>query len=142
MLRSVCNEYVFLNRLFSGLRSLMSAGIAGLMRKLTAVLSIHSYALIRFRIPIQLHRVVQTGHCGLNGHLDRLNIKDSPFCQACGVTEDVKHFIMECLRYNQGREYLKQMCTSGDQLRLYDAVIKREFYIALGDFLMSTGRTI
>ena len=85
---------------------------------------------------------IQTGHCGLNGHLNRLNIKDSPLCQSCGVTEDVKHFIMECPRYSQEREYLKQMCTNGDQLRLHDVLTKRELYMALGDFLMSTGRFI
>ena len=54
-------------------------------------------ALLRARI----------GHCGLNGHLNRINLEDSPDCEWCGQEETIAHMFLECPRHHSIRADLK-----------------------------------
>ncbi|KAF9029336.1 hypothetical protein BDZ89DRAFT_905024, partial [Hymenopellis radicata] len=38
--------------------------------------------------------LLRTSHIGLNAHLYRTRMIDSPLCQRCGVPETVTHFLM------------------------------------------------
>lgn len=50
---------------------------------------------------IQLH----TGHIGLNGHLNRINRADSPWCPHCGERnfENLTHILYICPKYREAR---------------------------------------
>lgn len=50
---------------------------------------------------------LRIGHTGLNSHLHRLNLKDSPFCPWCPNAEDtISHFLFQCPRFHSHRTIL------------------------------------
>ena len=49
---------------------------------------------------------MRIGHIELNSYLHRFNQRDSPYCM-CGLYETVKHYLLECRRYNEHRRRLK-----------------------------------
>ena len=54
-------------------------------------------AMVRLRI----------GHVGLNKHLHRFNMADSPLCEVCREQETVQHYLLTCRRYERQRIKLK-----------------------------------
>jgi ribonuclease HI len=52
---------------------------------------------------------LKTGHIGLNKHLNRINVKDSPKCPKCKCfNETVEHFLLHCKAYTQERKRLRR----------------------------------
>ena len=47
---------------------------------------------------------IRMGSSGLNDHLHKLKIIDSPFCSHCNVTETPEHYFMHCPRYSDIRK--------------------------------------
>ena len=98
---------------------------------------LHS-ALLRLRI----------GHTSLRGHLHRLNLVDSPFCQYCGAIETIAHVLLECPRYYTSRILLSASLRG---LRVpftvpgllgkdtQDPTVKRKLYRHVSVFLKRTG---
>jgi len=69
--------------------------------------------LPRLHIPIN-RRVdtaifrLKTGHCGLNNHLFRLHLTQSPTCPSCQDSpETVEHFLLHCPSYATARSILR-----------------------------------
>lgn len=54
------------------------------------------------KIVTALNRL-RLGHAGVNKHLFRFNLADSPDCEYCGVEEDIEHLLMDCEQYEQER---------------------------------------
>ena len=50
---------------------------------------------------------LRTGYVKLNEYQHKTNIAESDLCQ-CGEIESVKHYLMECELYENGRELLRQ----------------------------------
>ena len=48
---------------------------------------------------------LRSGHVGLAKYLHRFNMQDSPLCN-CGEIETVKHFLLECPRFQHNRSNL------------------------------------
>lgn len=48
---------------------------------------------------------LRTGHIGLNGHLNRINRADSPWCPHCGERnfENLTHILYICPKYREAR---------------------------------------
>lgn len=75
---------------------------------------------------------LRIGHVGVNSHLHRFEMRDSPLCAHCVIPETVEHFIMRCPKYSRARQPLKQLCTNlGIQFTL-------ENVLAFGDYPLST----
>ena len=43
---------------------------------------------------------LQTGHCRLNSHMQRIGLHDTGLCSRCNVPEDVIHYLFVCPKYN------------------------------------------
>ena len=52
---------------------------------------------------------LRIGHAGVNYHLHRFEMEDSPLCAHCKVPETIEHFIMRCPKYRNNRVPLKQL---------------------------------
>jgi hypothetical protein len=50
---------------------------------------------------------LRTGHIGLNAYLACMKIIDSPYCSSCHVPETVKHFLLQCQRFNLQQHLLR-----------------------------------
>ena len=52
----------------------------------------------------------RTGHAPLNQHLHRIGCVESPDCPHCpGVEESVKHFVLDCPKYEDARREINRM---------------------------------
>ena len=50
---------------------------------------------------------LRTGYARLNEYMNKSNIAESDMCQ-CGEIESVKHYLIECEMYENGREQLRR----------------------------------
>jgi hypothetical protein len=59
---------------------------------------------------------LRTGHCGLNGYLQRFNKVESADCEACneGQRETVEHYLLECKGFIDERERLERRVGKGN----------------------------
>ena len=81
--------------------------------------------------------------CGLGLYLKKLNLRDSDLCTTCNKTEDVSHFLLECLNHSELHKDLKNVleknkltfnvenCLTVDlcQRTIYKYIIKNELKI-------------
>ena len=93
---------------------------------------------------------LRLGHAGLNYHLNRFEMADSPLCETCRESETVTHFLLTCRRYVNQRDRLKQalnrlrilhpdICTllgGGD----HPPDVKAQIAKAVGKYIQETGR--
>lgn len=93
---------------------------------------------------------LRLGHVGLNEHLNRFNMADSPLCETCRANEDVTHFLLNCRRFNNQRNTLNQALT---RLRIrnpdistllgggeHSPEVKAQIIKAVGKYIVETGR--
>jgi len=92
---------------------------------------------------------LRMGHVGVAEHLNRFNMRESGMCVVCRVREDVKHLILECMRYRQERQLMYQQLHQIGVLPSLKNILgcgnnseKKEKKIqkALANFLTATGR--
>ena len=55
---------------------------------------------------------LRIGHVGVNSHLHRFRMSDSPLCAHCAVVDTVEHFVLHCSLYNESRNRLKDVLAS------------------------------
>lgn len=56
---------------------------------------------------------LRIGHVGLNAHLHRLRLVDSPRCKWCLYQDEtIKHYLLECYRHFSARTHLRSRLTS------------------------------
>ena len=93
---------------------------------------------------------LRLGHVGLNHHLNKFNMADSPLCETCREPETVEHFLLKCRRYSYQRTRLE---TALNRLKITNPRIstllgggehspeeKVQITKAVGKFLKETGR--
>jgi hypothetical protein len=83
---------------------------------------------------------LRTGHVGLNKHLHRIKVVDSPKCGNCKIfDESVEHYLLHCRAYKQERIAMKRRVKGGtkDIGRLLGNQSNAE---AVVDFVIETGR--
>ena len=100
------------------------------------------------QIEVAMSRL-RLGHVGLNQHLHRFNMAESPLCSTCGVPETIPHFLMACSNYSAPRARLmmvlnkmnihqvdyKILLGAGDSSTEDKTAIAK----AVGSYLRSTG---
>jgi hypothetical protein len=83
---------------------------------------------------------LKTGHIGLNKHLHRIKVVESPKCAKCkNYDESVEHFLLHCNAYRRERIAMKRRVKGGtrDIGRLLGNQYNAEAVI---DFVVETGR--
>lgn len=92
---------------------------------------------------------LRIGHAGVNAHLNRFEMSDSPLCQRCSLPETIEHFLMTCPTYQQQRSSLRETFqNSNREFSLRNVLCFGEFprgellqqLDALAIFLRNTGR--
>ena len=92
---------------------------------------------------------LRIGHSRLKAHLFRFGLTADPNCNTCGVPENTKHVLVECLRTRRERGAMllklarlgirtpttKVLLGGGD----FDLTIQHEIRKALENFLASSG---
>ena len=51
---------------------------------------------------------LRIGHTGLNHHLHRIGILQSPNCDWCGEEETIQHALFRCIRHHSARQEMYQ----------------------------------
>ena len=81
---------------------------------------------------------LRIGHVGLNKHLFRFEMADSPQCRACSVPETVEHFLLICPSYQREREKILQEFIKLDiDFSLKNVLCLGNFKVETLKFLMS-----
>lgn len=92
---------------------------------------------------------LRIGHAGVNQHLHRFKMRDSPMCDSCGIPETINHFIMECPEYLAERDIMRNLFESLDvvfsiknvlMFGEYSGNTLRLLMSSVVKFLKSTGR--
>ena len=55
---------------------------------------------------------LQTGHCKLNNHMNRIRLHSTGLCSTCSVPVDVNHFLLICPKYEHSRSVLNSHLNS------------------------------
>lgn len=78
---------------------------------------------------------IRSGHCPLNGYLNRFQAADSPACELCNQAETVDHLLLQCRRFVGLRRRLfkaaKQASTATNRAQL---LTNPSLFTALADF--------
>ena len=82
---------------------------------------------------------LRTGHCGLNGYLNRFGKKDSPYCECGYGKETVEHFLLECRRYRDQRKTLRKSI-GGSRMKVRDLLGDVKAIKHTAEYIKATGR--
>ena len=111
---------------------------------------------LRFCVPGASRRVqcvisrLRIGHVGVQTHLFRFNLSDSPLCSHCHVPETIHHFLLICPQFAAARSVLRGVLESLNVVFTLPAVlgcaemscrVRCRVLRALAGFLVSTGRS-
>ena len=93
---------------------------------------------------------LRLGHAGLNHHLNKFDMADSPLCDTCREPETITHYLLSCRRYDNQRIRLNQalnrqrifnpdICTllGGGE---YSPEVKVQIIKSVGNYIQETGR--
>jgi ribonuclease HI len=84
---------------------------------------------------------LRSGHVGLNQHLSRIKLVDSPKCPNCDTRETVEHYLLGCRRYTQARHELQiAIGRHHGQLNRRTLLATPQHTKALITYIASTGR--
>ena len=92
---------------------------------------------------------LRLGHAGVNVHLNRFEMTDSPLCSVCNTPETIEHFIMKCPAYQQARDTLRTFHTGPSMdftlknvlcFGEYPVTVLKTHLHALACYLRETGR--
>ena len=92
---------------------------------------------------------LRLGHAGLNNHLHRFGMSETPLCLTCRVPETTKHFLSDCRKYIWSR---RKMLTKLSQVGVqnpnyivllgggpYDIDVQAKIVRAMESYLSETG---
>ena len=84
---------------------------------------------------------LQSGHCRLNSHLHRIKCAVSPDCELCHCPETVRHFLIDCPKYQFYRRFLAKACrNSGTPFTMKNLLTLRNLTTHVGEFVQSCDR--
>ena len=92
---------------------------------------------------------MRLGHAGINQHLYRFELYDSPLCEICRTPETIEHFLLNCPKYDVFRRRLRATFSDGPwDFTLGNVLCFGDYPTstllkqldALSTFLMETGR--
>ena len=89
----------------------------------------------------QIHRL-QTGHCRLNSHMQRIGLHDTGLCSNCNVPEDVVHYHFVCSKYNHQRSILIKELKKLNVKFTLQILFDPKATLSLSTFLKTSGEVI
>jgi ribonuclease HI len=86
---------------------------------------------------------LKTGHCLLNSHLHRIGLHDSGFCEFCNEPETVKHYLLDCLNYQNYQEEIISYAHKYNILISIESILNNKtMYPVIYNYVIQTKRTI
>ena len=91
---------------------------------------------------IILYRL-KTGHNRLNMHLQQIGLHNSGFCDFCKEPETVKHYLLDCLKYQHLHENLIDFAMKNNINITIESLLKnRDIFPIIYDYVLKTQREI
>jgi ribonuclease HI len=86
---------------------------------------------------------LRTGHCNLNSHLHKIGLHDSGLCDFCEEPETVKHYILDCLEFQQYQEKIIHFALQNKIKITIDYILKNKiFYPIIYEYVLKTKKKI
>jgi ribonuclease HI len=86
---------------------------------------------------------LKTGHCRLNSHLHKIGLHDSGLCDFCEELETVKHFILECLEFQQYQEDIIHFAHKHNiKITIENVLSNKSFYPIIYEYVLKTKKNI
>jgi ribonuclease HI len=86
---------------------------------------------------------LKTGHCLLNSHLHKIGLHVSGLCEFCEEPETVKHFVLECLEFQQYQEAIIQFCHKYNiKITIENILSNKSCYPILYEYVLKTNKKL
>ena len=86
---------------------------------------------------------LRTGHNRLNMHLHKLGLHNSGLCDFCEEPETVKHYLLDCLKYQHLQESLIDFAVKNNVKLTVESILKnRDLFPVIYDYVLKTKREI
>ena len=86
---------------------------------------------------------LRTGHNRLNMHLYKIALHNSGLCDFCGEAETVKHYLLDCLKYQQFQQNLTDFAVKNNIKLTIEFILKNgDFFPIIYDYVLKTKREI
>ena len=86
---------------------------------------------------------LRTGHNRLNMHLHKIGLHNSGLCDFCEEPETVKHYLLDCLKYQQYQENLIDFANKNNvKLTIESILNKRDMFPLIYDYVLKTKKEI
>ena len=86
---------------------------------------------------------LRSGHNLLNSHLHKIGLHNSGLCDFCEELETVKHYLLDCLKYQQYQEDIVNFAVKNHIKLSVDCILKNEkFFPTIYNYVINTQRKI
>ena len=86
---------------------------------------------------------LKTGHNRLNMHLHKLGLHNSGLCDFCEEPETVKHYLLDCLKYQQYQENLIDFAVKNNIKLTIESILKNgDMFPLIYDYVLKTKKEI
>ena len=86
---------------------------------------------------------LRTGHNRLNMHLHKIGLHNSGLCDFCEEPETVKHYLLDCLKYQQYQENLIDFANKNNvKLTIESILNNRDMFPLIYDYVLKTKKEI
>ena len=86
---------------------------------------------------------LRTGHNRLNMHLHKIGLHNSGLCDFCEEPETVKHYLLDCLKFQHFQEYLVDFAMKNNIKLTIESILKnRDMFPIIYDYVIKTQREI
>ena len=86
---------------------------------------------------------LKTGHNRLNMHLHKLGLHNSGLCDFCEEPETVKHYLLDCLKYQHYQENLIDFAVKNNIKLTIESILKnRDMFPLIYDYVLKTKKEI
>ena len=86
---------------------------------------------------------LRSGHNLLNSHLHKIGLHNSGLCDFCEELETVKHYLLDCLKYQQYQEDIVNFAVKNHIKLSVDCILKnKKFFPTIYNYVINTQRKI
>ena len=86
---------------------------------------------------------LRTGHNRLNMHLHKLGLHNSGLCDFCEEPETVKHYLLDCIKYQHLQENLINFAMKNNIKLTIESILKnKDMFPLIYDYVLKTQKEI
>ena len=86
---------------------------------------------------------LRTGHNRLNMHLHKIGLHNSGLCELCEEPESVKHYLLDCLKFQHFQENLVDFAMKKNIKLTIESILKNwDMFPIIYEYVIKTQREI